>query len=173
MPKRNRNNLRSNEKSGKKGYAKTVSKLSALLWGYRQCVVFWLCSRTWKAWGKEHGELHKMKRKGTAIAPVLEEQDEIHCYVHQSFFAAGPSEGYYTAKHKGERHNYLSAWLFSLGLWSVLQRVTFTALPHCFDSKLTLLLSMVALCCSKSAPQTGIHCYTMHFKFCQTFLWNY
>lgn len=41
--------------------------------------------------------MHKMKRKGTASAPVLEEQDEIHCYVHQSFFVAGPSEGYYTA----------------------------------------------------------------------------
>lgn len=93
----------------------------------------------------------KIEGKGTASAPVLEELDEIYCYVHQSFFAAGPSEGHYTANTK-ERHNYLSAWWCSAGLWSVSQRVTFTALARCFDSKLTL--SEVALCCSKFFPNT-------------------
>lgn len=102
-----------------------------------------------------------MKSKGTAIARVLWVQDEIHCYVHQSSFAAGPSKGYYIANTE-ERDNYLSTCLHSVGLWSVLQRIKFTALSHCVDCKLTLLLSMVAHCYLKSSPDTGWYTFLYH-----------
>lgn len=85
------------KKSGREGQTKMFSKLSPLLQDYRQPALLSLCSRTWKAWSKDYGLLHKMKSKGTAIARVLWVQDEIHCYVHQSSFAAGPSKGYYIA----------------------------------------------------------------------------
>lgn len=90
-------NMRSNKQPRKKGHAKMFPKLSALLQDYRQTALFCLCSRTWKVWNKEYGVLSKMKSGGTATACVLQEQGEIHSYMHQSPFAAGPSRGYYVA----------------------------------------------------------------------------